>query len=108
MMKTWSSAFVLLPVLLVLAMAGRLAAAPEDDVCPVHKVQMKRVELRLVYGLPSPGEFEEMKVAGAKFPHGRDYVLAGCVVQPAKSVAGFLCPKCVEARAKWCRAHGKE
>lgn len=53
---------------------------------------MKRVELRLVYGLPSPGEFEEMKVAGAKFPHGRDYVLGGCVVQPAKSVAGFLCP----------------
>jgi hypothetical protein len=107
-MKIWSFAFVLLPALLVLAMVGRLAAAAEDDVCPVHHVKMSQVELRMVYGLPSPGEFEEMKIAEAKFPYGRDYVLGGCAVRPANSIAGFLCPKCVEARAKWCRAHAKE
>ncbi len=93
---------------LALSIAGRGLAAQPDDLCPVHEVKMKRAELRLVYGLPSPAEFEEMKVAAARFPHGRDYVLAGCVVRPAKSVEGFLCPKCVLARGKWLQVHRKE
>jgi len=107
-MKASFAARALLWAALAMIIVGRGLAALPDDVCPVHQVKMKRVELRLVYGLPSPAEFEEMKVAEKKFPHGRDYVLAGCVVEPAKSVEGFLCPKCVVARGKWLRAHGKE
>jgi hypothetical protein len=64
--------------------------------------------LRLAYGMPSRAEFEEMKVAKTKFPYGKDYVLAGCVVKPARTVKGYVCPKCVEAREAWLQArkHG--
>jgi hypothetical protein len=65
---------------------------------------MEQKVLRLVYGMPSPAEFEEMKVAKTKFPHGKDYVLAGCVVKPEKTVKGYICPKCVEARDAWLQA----
>ena len=78
-----------------------IAAPPDDDICPVHKTHMKPVELRLVYGMPSQKEFEEMKVAKKEFPFGRDYVLAGCVVKPPKTVSGYLCEGCVKAREAW-------
>jgi len=60
--------------------------------------------MRLVYGMPSKAEFDEMKVAKTQFPHGKDFLLAGCVVKPAKTVKGYLCPKCVEAREAWLQA----
>jgi hypothetical protein len=66
---------------------------------------MEHKMLRLVYGMPSRAEFEEMKVAKTSFPYGKDYVFAGCVVKPAKTVKGYICPKCVEARDAWLRAH---
>lgn len=65
---------------------------------------MEQKVMRLVYGMPSQAEFEEMKVAKTKFPHGKDYVLAGCVVKPAKTMKGYVCPKCVEARDAWLQA----
>lgn len=99
---------------LILAAAALLCAviargAPATDgICPVHKIKMQAVELKLVYGMPSPREFEEMRVAKEKFPYGKDYVLAGCVVKPQKTVDGFLCPQCARAREKWLKAHRKE
>ena len=87
------------------AAAFAKAAPPDDTVCPVHKIEMQKTQLRLVYGMPSPKEFEEMRAAKGKFPYGKDYVLAGCVVKPQKTVDGFLCPQCVRAREKWLRAH---
>ena len=90
---------------LVVSCAGVSAAAPENNgLCPVHGVAMEAVQLKLVYGMPSPQEFEEMEVAKKKFPHGRDYVLAGCVIKPEKTVGGFLCAKCVAERNKWLRS----
>lgn len=62
---------------------------------------MERVTLRVIYGMPSSAEFAEMRVAKERFPHGRDFVLGGCVVKPKKTVDGFLCPACVEARKEW-------
>ena len=84
------------------------AIAADDDVCPVHKIRMQAVELKLVYGMPLPKEFEEMHVAKDKFPYGKDYRLAGCVLKPQKTVEGFLCPQCVKAREKWLKAQRKE
>ena len=97
------SAFLCL--LLVAAWStGVCAAGPDPNgICPVHGVAMKAVRLKLVYGMPSPQEFEEMKAAKTKFPFGRDYVLAGCVIRPEKTVEGFLCAKCVGAREEWLR-----
>lgn len=88
-----------------LLMAGAASAAsPDAGVCPVHGIKMEHKALRLVYGMPSKAEFEEMQIAKTKFPHGRDYVLAGCVVRPEKTVKGYVCPKCVEAREAWLQA----
>ncbi len=84
------------------------AAPAPDDICPVHKIKMQAVALKLVYGMPSPEEFADMRVAKEKFPYGRDYVLAGCVVKPQKTVDGFLCPQCVGARETWLKAHRRE
>ncbi len=97
-------AVIVLLILLWLLAYALSGAAPGEDVCPVHGIKMEHRAMRLVYGMPSQAEFEEMKVAKARFPHGRDYVLAGCVVRPAKTASGYLCPKCVEAREAWLRA----
>jgi hypothetical protein len=69
--------------------------------CPVHGVKMKSTKLRVVYGMPSKQEFEEMRIGKSLFPYGRDYVLAGCVVRPEKFRKGFICPECVKARNRW-------
>lgn len=90
-----------------LALVSVAAAPPRADICPVHGVKMEPVTLRLVYGLPSRTEFEEMREGKTRFPFGRDYVLGGCVLRHAKTVAGFLCPKCVEARRAWLAARGR-
>ncbi len=66
---------------------------------------MEAMALRVAYGMPPRREFEEMRVAKDKFPFGRDYVLGGCVLKPTKTVAGFLCPRCVEARKAWLADH---
>jgi hypothetical protein len=62
---------------------------------------MKSIKLRIVYGMPSKQEFEEMRVGKSLFPYGRDYVLAGCVVKPENFRKGFLCSECVKARNRW-------
>lgn len=87
--------------------AGMLAtgAPPATDICPVHGIKMEKKVLRLVYGMPSPREFEEMRVAKTAFPFGRDYLLAGCVLKPEKTKDGFLCPECVKAREAWLAAN---
>ncbi len=86
---------------LFLAATPAKALTPSDGICPVHKIEMRQTRLRLLYGMPSPKEFEEMRAAKAKFPYGKDYVLGGCVVKPQKTVAEFVCPQCVIAREKW-------
>jgi hypothetical protein len=78
-----------------------VAASPDSNICPIHKEKMAPARLRLMYGMPSAREFDELRVAKPLFPYGRDYVLAGCVVKPAKTVEGFICPKCVVARERW-------
>lgn len=99
--------YILAAATLLCALIAR--GAPDGDgICPVHKIKMRSVELKLVYGMPSPEEFEEMRVAKKKFPYGKDYALAGCVVKPQKTVEGFLCPQCVRAREKWLKANRKE
>jgi len=85
-----------------LAVAGQ-----NDGICPVHGIKMERVNLRVVYGMPSEREFEEMRVGKSLFPHGRDYVLAGCVVKSEKSRKGFICPECVKARNVWIASQGR-
>ncbi len=89
------------------ALALVAAAPPRADICAVHGVKMAPVSLRIVYGLPSPVEFDEMRAAKTRFPFGRDYVLGGCVLGRAKTVGGFLCPKCVEARKAWLEARAR-
>lgn len=96
--------FVFLAVFLVAACVAS-AAPPDNDICPVHKIAMQKTELRMVYGMPSPKEFEEMRAAKTRFPYGKDYVLGGCVVKPTKTVEGFLCAECVKARSKWLESH---
>jgi hypothetical protein len=79
-------------------------AGQDSGICPVHGIKMKPIKLRMVYGMPSQREFEEMRAGKSLFPYGRDYVLAGCVVKSEKFREGFLCPKCVEARNAWMAA----
>jgi len=76
-------------------------AGQDQGICPVHGIKMKPIKLRMVYGMPSQREFEEMRGGKSLFPYGRDYVLAGCVVKSEKFREGFLCPKYVEARNAW-------
>lgn len=77
------------------------SSAPDNSLCPVHGIRMKTIMLRVVYGMPSRLEFEEMRVAKSLFPHGRDYVLAGCVVGAEKFRNGVICSECVKARQAW-------
>jgi len=79
----------------------------DNGICPVHGTKMKRVKLRVVYGMPSKREFEEMRVGKSLFPYGRDYVLAGCVMKPEKFRKGFICPQCVKARDTWITSKGR-
>ena len=89
-------------VCLILAAAmASLAASADSDICPVHGVKMESKVLRVVYGLPSKREFEEMKIAKTRFPFGKDYVLGGCVLKPVHETKGYVCPKCVAARKEW-------
>lgn len=90
----------------ILLLAPAIAAGPPPDICPLHGVRMRPAELRIVYGLPSQREFAEMRAAKTLFPHGRDCVMGGCVLRPARTVRGFLCPKCVEARERWLKGAG--
>ncbi len=108
MRKIHLARVLLMAAIFAAGITGHAIAAPDSDVCPVHKVKMQRVDLKLVYGMPSPKEFEDMRVAKEKFPYGKDYRLAGCVVKPAKTVEGFLCADCVKAREKWLKSHGKK
>jgi len=85
----------------VLGITPAFSAPPEDGICPIHHIKMESVSLRVVYGMPSQLEFEEMREQKSRFPNGRDYVLAGCVVKPAKSIPGYLCRDCVKARKEW-------
>jgi hypothetical protein len=82
------------------------STSPDYGICPVHGIKMERVKLRVVYGMPSELEVEEMRVGKSIFPHGRDYVLAGCVVKSEKTRKGFICPECVKARDAWIASQG--
>jgi len=84
----------------MLASAGE-STSPDHGICPVHGIKMECVKLRVVYGMPSKREFEEMRIGKSNFPYGRDYVLAGCVVKSEKTRQGFICPECVKARDAW-------
>lgn len=97
-------AFLCSLLIFALSVAAFAAEPDPNGICPVHGVAMKAVRLKLVYGMPSPQEFEEMQAAKKNFPFGRDYVLAGCVIKPEKTIEGFLCTKCVEARDEWLRS----
>jgi hypothetical protein len=82
------------------ACAGQ-STSPDQSICPVHGIKMKSMQLRVIYGMPSKREFEEMRVGKSLFPYGRDYLLAGCVVKPEKFRKGFICSRCVKARNDW-------
>jgi len=84
----------------LVAFAGK-SIASDKGICPVHGIKMKATKLRIVYGMPSQLEFEEMRVGKYLFPYGRDYVLGGCVVKPEKFRKGYICPECVKERKAW-------
>ena len=88
-------------LLLIACTATREDTVDAGQVCPIHGVAMQPAQIPIVYGLPSPAEFEEMKVAKELFPYGRPCRMGGCVVKGQKEAAGFLCPKCVAAREAW-------
>ena len=91
---------------LAIFVSGLVFAAPTTDECPVHHVALQPTKLAIVYGLPSPEEFEESEVAKKRFPFGRNYVLGGCIpVEGKDTVDGFICPECVKARAAWLKKH---
>lgn len=85
----------------VMLVSAEESTPPDNGICPVHGIKMERVKLRVVYGMPSEREFEEMRIGPSIFPYGRDYVLAGCVVKSEKSRNGFICTECVKARDVW-------
>jgi len=39
------------------------AAGQNDGICPVHGIKMERVDLRVVYGMPSDHEFRRCELA---------------------------------------------
>ena len=79
----------------------------QSDICSVHKVEMKKSTVQIVYGLPHKSEFEEAKAAEFLFPHGRDYALGGCMRSFTKTKARiYLCPECVKARKAWLKEKG--
>ena len=105
-MKSIKWIVMMLPVMFLLSLTAMMGyagkdAAPDKGICPVHGIKMKSANLRVVYGMPSQREFEEMRVGKSLFPYGRDYLLAGCVVKPEKSRRGFICSECVKARQAW-------
>lgn len=97
----WIVCIALAGVLTIPAMG----APPLPEICPVHGIKMEHKAMRLVYGMPSKAEFEEMRVAKTRFPYGKDFWLSGCVMKSVKTMEGRVCPKCVEARNAWLKSN---
>jgi len=72
------------------------------EICEVHKTKMELKTVPIQYGLmepdpDAPSGNEERRL----FPHGRDYVLGGCIIEPRKTAEVYVCPECEQAAAKW-------
>lgn len=67
-------------------------------ICPLHHVDMKRVEVPISYGLPS----REFMDAYKDFSGGPGFVEGGCVSDGKEhTVMDYRCPECVAAYDKW-------
>ncbi|MHC5010049.1 MAG: hypothetical protein ACYTG6_03745 [Planctomycetota bacterium] len=75
--------------------------------CEVHDVPMWTGRVPIRYGLrvPGPDGGWDWEAALARFPNTDDPVDGGCCVTEFTHVRLFICPRCLEARDAWLRAH---
>jgi hypothetical protein len=67
-------------------------------ICPLHHIKMERVEVPIVYGMPSPDFFE----AAAAFSGGPGFIEGGCVSDGEEHTEmAYRCPTCAAAYQKW-------
>lgn len=74
----------------------------DRSVCEIHHARMIEERVEVSYGLPAMTDCDRL------FPHHRDYILGGCVVQEQKTGMLYVCPICVAACAGYKVAHPKK
>lgn len=74
--------------------------AQRSGICERHKAKMHRKWLPVAYGLPAAGSLPEPEEA-ARFPHGEESWIGGCLVTATKEREVFLCSECVAAYREW-------
>ena len=79
-----------------------------SSVCEVHSLDMQERIIPIVYGLPGQSEFEKMDASINAFPHGRNYVLGGCIRGKSEKAIVYRCSRCEDVREQWIRDHGHE
>ena len=68
----------------------------DRSVCEVHHAKMSKVMAEVRYGMWAPQSPGEAQCA-QNFPHYRDYIRAGCLVDEPKKAPRYVCPECVAA-----------
>jgi hypothetical protein len=80
----------------------------DHEICEVHHAKMQFQEVPIHYGLPAPDPNDQKgEKARRLFPHGRAYVLGGCVIDDISPKTGktYVCKQCQDAFAKWKKQH---
>jgi len=84
------------------------ANAQTSGICYVHRIQMQRKWLPVVYGLPAMRD-EPSADEAAQFPLADDGCWqAGCVVGEVKEKEVYVCAECTAALATWKKSHTKK
>ena len=88
--------------------AGRDSTKGVNNICPVHKRQMRVIRAPIAYGMPlilrsdpSPA------LRQAEFPFARNYWLGGCRVGPYTEAKIYICLDCQRAEKQWRKTHPK-
>jgi hypothetical protein len=71
--------------------------------CEVHKIQLKKARVRIVYGLPLEAVDPKARKARAQFPNANSYATGGCIVdrKSPKTEEVYYCQECRIAEQEW-------
>ncbi|MGB7624023.1 MAG: hypothetical protein WBN92_16880 [Terriglobia bacterium] len=71
--------------------------------CEVHKIQLKKARVRVVYGLPLEAVDPKARKARTQFPNANSYAGGGCIVsrEAPRTEEVLYCPECRIAEKKW-------
>ena len=72
------------------------------EVCEVHKIEMDKKVVPVVYGLLRPDKDTPTAEQDLRlFPHRHEFVAGGCVVGTEKTVETYVCNECKADVVRW-------